>query len=98
VWEDLNASNSTLLSNPSQLAVTQELKAIDVDCDSDALRFTVRQKGTPPVSSKRVLAGVLEGIASPSRRPSGLTFLFRSRRTELKICTSGLWRHRCSAT
>jgi len=28
----------------------QELVGLDMDCDSDALRFTVRQRGSPPVS------------------------------------------------
>ena len=29
----------------------QELLALDFDCDSDALRFIVRQRGDPPVRS-----------------------------------------------
>lgn len=33
----------------------QELVALDFDCDSDALRFIVRQRGDPPVRDMRAL-------------------------------------------
>lgn len=45
----------------------QELVRLDIDCDSDALRFTVRQRGNPPVS-----ACLLACLSfSPDRRLTG---------------------------
>lgn len=40
----------------------QELVGLDVDCDSDALRFVVRQRGKPPVSAQKAANGYRKGL------------------------------------
>ena len=39
----------------------QELVGLDMDCDSDALRFIVRQRGSPPVSDRVGCGGEAHG-------------------------------------
>eukprot|EP00624_Nannochloropsis_granulata_P002300 evm.model.NODE_21659_length_22718_cov_20.006426.8 len=50
-------SRSGLWRKGDSSGAVQELMGMDMDCDSDALRFIVRQRGDPPVSSQVVCGG-----------------------------------------
>lgn len=54
-------SRSSLWRKGDSSGAVQELVSLDMDCDSDALRFVVRQRGDPPVSGQVVLG---EGMVS----------------------------------
>lgn len=51
---------------------TQELRRVDLDCDRDAIRFTVRQRGPFCHTGTRTCFGSARGIASLDERLRGL--------------------------